>query len=83
MLKGIYAQKYNQLPPRLHNLLELAKRVEMELDDSKARLFRHLSDYYVESRYGMESKDLPCTLEASSQILEEVEETLQWLHAQI
>jgi HEPN domain-containing protein len=51
MLKGVIAARTGEFPPRLHNLMQLAKLAGLEPDARRARLMRELSEYYVQSRY--------------------------------
>ncbi|MBU0693679.1 MAG: HEPN domain-containing protein [Candidatus Omnitrophica bacterium] len=51
ILKAIYVQKKNELPPRTHNLLYLVDILKLDIDESKRILFAQLNQFYLESRY--------------------------------
>ena len=50
-LKAVIAQRSREMPPRLHNLVLLADRAGIVLDEPRAALFRLLNGYYLNSRY--------------------------------
>lgn len=51
ILKAIYCQKKNELPPRTHNLLYLADVLELNITDSVKTLLSMLNQFYLETRY--------------------------------
>jgi HEPN domain-containing protein len=70
-----------ELPPRIHNLVQLAKKAEITLNTDKIRLFRELSAYYVKTRYPEEIQAMGSTLtqEKAAEYFIKTGETLQWL----
>ena len=45
---GVIAARTGELPPRLHNLMQLAKHAGLKPEASQARLMRELSEYYIQ-----------------------------------
>ena len=50
-LKAIIAEKTKKLPPKLHNLIALAEKADVPVEDKGEDLMRFLTDLYVASRY--------------------------------
>ena len=72
-LKGIIAQRTNEMPPRLHNLMALARKAGLDIEKPTAEQFRFLTNFYIQSRY-------PQALERLSSVPDrpEAEETLRF-----
>jgi len=51
ILKAIYCQEKNELPPRTHNLLYLLDILELKIADSDKTLLSMLNQFYLETRY--------------------------------
>ncbi len=81
MLKGVIAARTGELPPRLHNLMQLAKHVGVKPEVSQARLMRELSEYYFQSRYPdtMEAAFSDVSAETAREALDQTEAVVQWL----
>ncbi len=81
MLKGVIAARTGELPPRLHNLMQLAKYAGLGPDEDQSRLMRELSEYYFESRYPdtMEAGFSDVSPETARQALTHTEAMVQWL----
>jgi len=81
MLKAVIAERSGQCPPRLHNLMPLAKHAGLEPDASQSRLMRELSEYYVQSRYPdqLEVRFADVPRETVQEVLNETEGLVQWL----
>ena len=58
ILKAIYCQKKNELPPRTHNLLYLVDILELKVTDSDKTLLPVLNQFYLETRYPGERSQL-------------------------
>lgn len=58
ILKAIYCQKKNELPPRTHNLLYLVDVLELNVTDSDKALLSLLNQFYLETRYPGEQSQL-------------------------
>ena len=84
-LKAVMVQKTGDLPPRIHNLLRLAERAGIELDEDRRDLLGRLSAYYIQSRYPEEIKELGARIDRkmASDILAQTEENIRWLRSTI
>jgi len=51
ILKAIYVQGKNELPPRTHNLLYLIDVLQIDTEDPDKNLFSQLNQFYLETRY--------------------------------
>ena len=73
------------MPPRIHNLLNLAQRAEIELTAEKHQLFGELSAYYIQSRYPEEIRELGAKIprNMAADILLKTEESIKWLLSMI
>lgn len=82
-IKALYYEKYNKTPPRKHDLMDLTESAGQiqELDDDKKNLFVILSEYYIESRYTEDRKELAknCTRAVTNDILINTGDVLDWL----
>jgi HEPN domain-containing protein len=82
-LKALYYEKYSKTSPRKHDLVALAEAAGIfaELDDVRRGLFVSLSQYYIESRYAEDRKELlkNCTQAVAEDFLKKTGEVLQWL----
>ena len=58
VLKAIYAQKKNTLPPRTHNLLYLVDVLALVICESDKVFLSELNQFYLESRYPDKQGDL-------------------------
>ena len=85
MLKGVIAKLTQEMPPRIHNLMQLAKRAGLEPDAEQSLLMRELSEYYIQSRYPEEIDPLSSSLghEIAHQTLQRTERTVEWLSSMI
>ncbi|MCH7720862.1 MAG: HEPN domain-containing protein [Planctomycetes bacterium] len=85
MLKGVIAARTGELPPRLHNLMQLAKHVGLEPEANRARLMRELSEYYFQSRYPdtMEAAFSDVSAETAGEALDQTEAVVQWLSSML
>lgn len=72
-LKAVYYEKNSKTPPRKHNLMSLAEAAAVlsELDEPRKDLFATLSQYYIESRYTEDRKELAknCTKASTKKLL--------------
>lgn len=82
-LKALYYEKHDKTPPRKHDLIALAEAADVfsELDDARKGLFVSLSQYYLESRYTEDRKELlkNCTKAVAEDSLNKTGEVLPWL----
>ncbi|MDF1554093.1 MAG: HEPN domain-containing protein [Deferrisomatales bacterium] len=81
MLKSLIVLRTQETPPRLHNLMRLAARAGLEVDESRAESFRLLAAYYIETRYPEELGSLAAaaTEPLARETLEQTREVIAWL----
>lgn len=85
MLKALIAERTGECPPRLHNLVELANRAKLELDQDRTALMRDLVRYYIETRYPDQIAELArgITRQKAEGVLGRTEALLQWLSSML
>lgn len=85
MIKGVIADRTGEMPPRLHNLVELANRANVQLDADRAALMRDLVRYYIETRYPDQIAEPArgITREKAQAVLGQTEALLQWLSSML
>jgi len=57
-LKAILLHKTSQMPPKTHDLAKLALLADLKLTDEQKLFLHRLSNYYIETRYPEEVKEL-------------------------
>jgi len=78
--KGLLAERSQEHPPRIHNLVRLAERAGLVLPPALEQRMRMLSNYYIESRYPEELVSLGQIDHAlADEMLRHTEEVLEWL----
>jgi HEPN domain-containing protein len=84
-LKGLYAVRRAQLPPRTHNLLFPAKEAAPALPDDKAEFLFLLNRVSALTRYPDDMDVLlkEFSAERTKALLEQTRETLTWLKGQL
>ncbi|HCG77017.1 MAG: DNA-binding protein [bacterium (Candidatus Ratteibacteria) CG_4_10_14_3_um_filter_41_18] len=80
-LKGLYTQELNDIPPKVHNLIYLIKRIDLSLPDSLKEFITELNRVSIPTRYPEELKVLlkEYNKRRVSGILKNTKETLKWL----
>ena len=81
LLKAHVTKRTGEVPPRIHNLVQLADEAGIEINIDNKRFLGELSAYYIQSRYPEEIKEMYSTItrESAAEILKKTEETIQWL----
>jgi HEPN domain-containing protein len=57
-LKALYAKLRSEIPPRIHNLVELSERYGIGLTPEQEDRLRQLNFYYIGARYPEDISDL-------------------------
>lgn len=80
-LKSVVAARTGEMPPRLHNLMTLAEKAQIQPNEAQAEWLRRLTNYYIRSRYPEESRKLStgATNDLATEALRETEALMQWL----
>ncbi len=83
ILKGIYSDKFNQLPPRIHNLARLLKLVELGNDIPKdlLEILNELNPLNIAAIYPDQQLEIIKELDFdySSKLLENTRRLFKWL----
>jgi HEPN domain-containing protein len=80
-LKAIIAQRTNEMPPRLHNLIDLTEKAGLQVDESRSDKLGLLTKYYIESRYPDELEALSRGVDDrfAREVYRDTEVLLRWL----
>lgn len=81
IIKALYIQKYDDEPPRSHNVAFVFKKTEVEASQETIQHFNLLSAYYIESRYPEYKEKLSSIVDRDRAItlLKKTEEVYVWL----
>jgi HEPN domain-containing protein len=81
MIKAHVEMEENKFPPKIHDLKTLIKRANLQLPDDSKKIILLLNKASIPTRYPEDLKRSLATYtkEYCSSVLEETEETLQWL----
>ncbi len=82
LLKAIYIKNTDDInPPRIHDLLELAKRAKIETSERQEDILDLLSAFNISARYPdyKQSIYLKCTEDYTKQRISEIKEMREWL----
>ena len=80
-LKAHICKTTNNLAPRIHSLLRLAEKAELDLSSDQMSFLARFDRYQIEGRYPDMLPPAP-DRETMQQELNKVKELLQWLNAQ-
>lgn len=80
-LKGLYAKKFKEDPPKVHDLIYLVKKTDLTLSPFHQDILKVLNDLSVPTRYPDEIEKLlkQYKKERTEQLLNPTKELLQWL----
>jgi HEPN domain-containing protein len=67
-LKALYTKLYGEIPPRIHNLVELSERCEVELTPEQEDRLRQLDFYYIGARYPEDISELSSINEGTAEL---------------
>ena len=85
-LKAHYVQdNENQMPPRIHNLVKLAKKTCLPLNEDLILFLDEVSDFNLEVRYPEYKKEFQkrCTREFCETRFSKIKEHYKWLKSQL
>lgn len=86
MLKAILAQKHPEdTPPKVHNLIHLAKKTALDLPDPLRDFFQRIDNVSVATRYPEDLRTLSKEFnqETAKRILNETKRPIKWLKQQL
>jgi HEPN domain-containing protein len=83
-LKALYALRFKEHAPPIHNLLRLARIVDLALDEARADALIRITAFNIEARYPDMKRDFrrACTPEYTEQQIAVIKEMLEWLQFQ-
>ena len=82
MLKAHVTRQTNDIPPRIHNLVRLAEKAEISLDDEQIIFLRSFDVYQLKGRYP-DSAMIILDLKTTKEKMDLAGEILKWLKAQL
>lgn len=80
-LKALFAKKFNQNPPKTHDLIYLIKKIELEINQDFIDYFKILNEISIPTRYPEELSKLlkEFTKERTKNILKQSRDAIIWL----
>jgi HEPN domain-containing protein len=84
MLKALYAKRLKAHAPPIHNLLRLARAIDLDLDETRTEALLRITAFNIEARYPdvKHAFRQVCTLEYTMQQMDAIKELLGWLRSQ-
>ena len=79
MLKAHLTKFTKQTPPKIHNLISIADKANVELDDQTRNFFSIMNKFQMEGRYRNELVERP-PLEIAKNYFAVTKQKLQWLN---
>jgi len=81
LLKAIFVEKLNEVPPYTHRLVSLAEKVELDMSSEKLELLEVITDFHLEARYPDEKFSFfkKCTREFTEEHLRRIGGLRRWL----
>ena len=87
LVKALYAKNNTENPyaPKIHNIITIAKKCNLELDDEKAEIFGIINTFNIGARYDDYNKEFQnkCTEEYTDKQIKNIEEMRTWLKEQL
>ncbi len=85
LLKALFVKTQNDFPPFIHNLLRLAEKCDLDLNEEQKVFFVTLTAFNINSRYDdyTMSFQKTCTPEFSANWLERIKIYRSWIKALI
>ncbi len=81
LLKAYFVKSKSDYPPLIHNLLRLAEKSEIELNDKRKEELITVTAFNINARYNdyKTSFKLKCTPEYTAEWIEKMEELRKWI----
>ena len=87
LIKALYAKNNPKSPyaPKIHNIISIAERSNLTLDNEKARIFGIINTFNIGARYDDYRKEFnnKCTKEYTDEQVNNIEEMRTWLKEQL
>ena len=80
-LKGFYHKKSSQIPPRIHSLIALTKKIEIDVPENIGKFLVRLDQASLVTRYPEDLSKIQndYSLEIVNEIIQMTKETLTWV----
>ncbi len=80
-LKSLYVQNKESFPPRIHDLVRLAKLADIELDEDTSEFLDSVNTFNISTRYPDEKLSFYklCTQEFTEENFRQIKEIQKWL----
>lgn len=84
-LKGLYAQKLNEIPPKTHNLIFLVEKIKLKLSEELYDFISTLNGVSIPTRYpdDLQRMQKDYTKGKARLLLEKSKGALKWLRAEL
>jgi HEPN domain-containing protein len=81
LLKAIFVEKFNEVPPYTHRLVSLAEKVELDMSSDRLELLEVITDFHLETRYPDEQFSFfkKCTRKFTEEHLRRIGGLRRWL----
>jgi HEPN domain-containing protein len=81
LLKAIYIKKIGEHPPMIHNLLRLAQKSGIEMNNEMELVFAELTEFNILARYEDYKMEFykRCTEEYTTKWITEISNSRQWI----
>lgn len=81
ILKAIFVHKKEKTPPFSHNLVYIAEKADLKLNEKILELLEEVSDFNLEARYPDQKFSFykKCTMDFTETKLQEIERLKKWL----
>lgn len=81
LIKAIYVKNINENTPKIHDLLRLAERANLEVDEDKQDWLDIITTFNINARYPdyKQAFYYKCTYEFTQHNLEKIKELRKWL----
>jgi len=81
LLKAVYSQQYMTSPPLIHDLLRLAEKIDLELDDEQKDILDTVTTFNIQARYDDYKLEFynKCTKDFTQKWIRSIKEFRSWL----
>jgi HEPN domain-containing protein len=83
-LKGVYVKKLELIPPKTHNLVYLADKINLNISEGQKKFLFEANAFNIETRYSDYKSDFykRCTKEFAEENFSKIKEMYQWIKEQ-
>jgi HEPN domain-containing protein len=81
LLKAVYSQQYMTSPPLIHDLLRLAEKIDLELDEEQKDILDTVTTFNIQARYDDYKLEFysKCTKDFTQTWIHSIKEFRSWL----